>query len=260
MDHAGRIVERLVIDHKPRVRRAREHREQFADGDVLRHGDDVGPRHHHAFGPAFAQPQDVLEHRGLCGRECRTATAGGQHLFEIGAGRCRFPAEQDMHDACQPAVMRFARLAARPWQISARFRVTAGPWGLRHRCCHVGICVCIHGADPAARLALAGRFVPDARRQSRSRARSTRPGVCKDRGSRPPQDVALGVLHLFGFLLAFVIVPQKVQEAVHREMGDMMGERLMSRLASRSIVSWARRCRREQRRVAGIGGILGADF
>ena len=37
--------------------------------NVLLHGDDVGARHHDAFDPAFAQAEDILEHRGFGGEK-----------------------------------------------------------------------------------------------------------------------------------------------------------------------------------------------
>ena len=46
-----------------------EHLDQFADRDVLLHGDDIGARQHDALDPAFAQPENVLEHGRLFGRE-----------------------------------------------------------------------------------------------------------------------------------------------------------------------------------------------
>ena len=58
MDHAGRIVERVVIDHESRMCGDLEHANEFADGDVLLHGNDIGARHHDALDPAFAQPQE----------------------------------------------------------------------------------------------------------------------------------------------------------------------------------------------------------
>ena len=49
----------------------------------------------------------------------------------------------------------------------------------------------------------------------------------KDGGYEPLQDFALDPLHRLGISRRLVIVAQKVQEAMHREMGDMMGKRLM---------------------------------
>ena len=110
MDHAGRIVERVVVDHETRMAGAGEHFDQLADGDALLHGDDVGPRHHDALDPALAQGEDVLEHRGFCGREAGFALFSGQHEFKIGAGRGRSPAEQDAHHAREPAIARLSGL------------------------------------------------------------------------------------------------------------------------------------------------------
>ena len=65
VDHAGRIVERIVVDDEPRMAGAGEHHGQFADGNVLVHGDDVGARHHDALDPAIAQAENILEHGGF---------------------------------------------------------------------------------------------------------------------------------------------------------------------------------------------------
>ena len=110
VDHAGRIVERVVVDHETRMAGAGEHFDQLADGDALLHGDDVGPRHHDALDPALAQGEDVLEHRGFCGREAGFALFSSQHEFKIGARRGRSPAEQDAHHAHEPAIVRLCGL------------------------------------------------------------------------------------------------------------------------------------------------------
>ena len=82
---------------------ALEYPHQFAERDVLLHGDDVGARHHHALDPAFAKAENVFQHRGFFGRKAGLRLIGGQYLLEIGAGCRGFPAEQDAHDARQPA-------------------------------------------------------------------------------------------------------------------------------------------------------------
>ena len=106
VDHAGRIVERVVVDDEPRMAGALEHFDQFAERDVLLHGDDVGARHHDALDPAFAQAEDILQHGGFFGRKARLRLLGGEHEFEIGARRRCLPAEQDAHDAREPAFRR----------------------------------------------------------------------------------------------------------------------------------------------------------
>src|SRR5437588_9087782 len=54
----------------------------------------------------------------------------------------------------------------------------------------------------------------------------------------PREDLALEVLHLPGGSIRLMIVAQEVQEAMHRKMGKMMGERscLGLRLADRGLV------------------------
>jgi hypothetical protein len=118
VDHAGRIVEGVVIDHEPGMGRVFEHAHQFADGDLLLHGDDVGARHHDALDPEFAQPKDILEHNGFFRREAGLRLLGGEHELEIGAGRRCLPAEQDAHNARQPAFPGLARLGHDHRQIA----------------------------------------------------------------------------------------------------------------------------------------------
>ena len=141
MHHPDRIVERIVIDHEPRMRGAGEQQEQFADGDILLHGDDVGPRHHDAFDPAFAQPKNVLEHGGFGRREAGLRLIGREHELQVGAGRRRStPAEQNAHDARHPA---FAQVAAGLRQDHGQARalglvgfVGIGDWVIAYR--HIG--------------------------------------------------------------------------------------------------------------------------
>ena len=77
-----------------------EHLHQFAERDVLLHGDDVGARHHDVVDPALAQRQDVLEHGALFRRDAGLAGHRGfQHDFDVGAGRAGLPAEQRAREA-----------------------------------------------------------------------------------------------------------------------------------------------------------------
>ena len=69
VDHAARIVERVVVDDEARMRGALENLDQFTERNVLLHGDDVGARHHHAFDPRLAQAQDILEHGRFFGEK-----------------------------------------------------------------------------------------------------------------------------------------------------------------------------------------------
>ena len=87
MDHADGIVERLVVDHEPRMARIREHLEQLAERDVALHGDDVGTRHHDIRDPPLAQRQDVAQHGAFFGREAVRAGARLEHVLEVGADR-----------------------------------------------------------------------------------------------------------------------------------------------------------------------------
>ena len=56
--HAHRIIERVVIDHEPRMGGAFEHAHQFTELDVLLHRDDVRARNHHVADPALAKRRE----------------------------------------------------------------------------------------------------------------------------------------------------------------------------------------------------------
>ena len=77
--------------------------DQIAKRDVLLHGDDIGARHHDALDPGFPQAEDIFQHGGFFGREARLRLLAGEDKFQIRARRGRLPAEQDAHDARQPA-------------------------------------------------------------------------------------------------------------------------------------------------------------
>ena len=107
--HADRVVERVVINNKPGMTGARIHHDEFADRNILLHGHDVGSRQHDAFDPAFAQAEDVLEHRCFGRRESRFRLLCGQDELKIGACGRAPPSKQDTCDAREPTLMQFAR-------------------------------------------------------------------------------------------------------------------------------------------------------
>ena len=65
VDHAARVVERLVIDRQPRMLGLAEHAHQLIDGDRVVDGDDVGARHHDVLDRELAEAQDAPEHAAL---------------------------------------------------------------------------------------------------------------------------------------------------------------------------------------------------
>ncbi len=103
--HADRIVERVVVGDEPRMAGLLEHLHQFAERDVLLHGDDVAARHHDVLDPALAQRQDVADHGALFRRDAGFAGAGRfEHHFDVGAGRAVLPAEQRAREPREEAV------------------------------------------------------------------------------------------------------------------------------------------------------------
>ena len=81
MDHAARIVERLVIDRQPRMLGLAEHAHQLVDGERVVDGDDVGARHHHVLDRELAEAQDAPEHAALL-RAQRVALAAGKRILD----------------------------------------------------------------------------------------------------------------------------------------------------------------------------------
>ena len=81
MNHAARIIERLVIDREPRMLGLAEHAHQLVDGDRVVDGDDVGPRHHHVRDRELAESEDAPEHVALLAAQ-RIALAAGQRILD----------------------------------------------------------------------------------------------------------------------------------------------------------------------------------
>ena len=113
MNDADRIVERLVVNHEPRMRRVLKQAEQFAELDVLLDRDDVGAVHHDVGDPAIVQPEDVAQHRALERREAGVVgRAGVEYDLQIVAHRAGLPAEQRTDRTDQPvAAMRMQHFA-----------------------------------------------------------------------------------------------------------------------------------------------------
>ena len=130
--HADRIVERVVVDHQARMAGALEHLHQFAERDVLLHGDDVGARHHDVPDPALAQPRMFLSMRLSSGEKPDSPGGiGVEHVLEVGADRARLPAEQRAQRAREPAVAVFARGARpAPADCAARKAAVGLAWSL----------------------------------------------------------------------------------------------------------------------------------
>ena len=61
VDHADRVVQRLAIDRQTGVAAAGHRIDDLGEAGLAFDGDDVGARHHHVFGGAVAQLEDVGE-------------------------------------------------------------------------------------------------------------------------------------------------------------------------------------------------------
>ena len=62
---------------------ALKHLDELAQRDVLLDRHDIGARHHHVFDPAFAQVENVGQHRPLFGREAGLHRGRLEHDFQI---------------------------------------------------------------------------------------------------------------------------------------------------------------------------------
>ena len=81
MDHAARIVERLVIDRQARMLGLAEHAHQLVDGHRVVHRDDVGARHHDVLDGELAEAEDAAEHAALLRTQC-VALAARQRVLD----------------------------------------------------------------------------------------------------------------------------------------------------------------------------------
>ena len=141
MDHADRVVERVVVGDEPGVAGLLEHLHQFADGNILLHGDDVAARHHDVLDPAPAQRQDVADHGALFRRDAGFAGAGRfEHDFDVGAGRPVLPAEQRARQPREETVAFGVGAGHRHREVGspARLSRTAGRVGVSHGGYQVG--------------------------------------------------------------------------------------------------------------------------
>ena len=96
VDHAARIVERLVIDRQARVAGGAEAIEHFPQRRVERKRDDVGARHHHVLDPHVVQREHVFEDGALLGSEL-LARALLDRVFNVVARRRGRQSEQRPH-------------------------------------------------------------------------------------------------------------------------------------------------------------------
>ena len=91
VDHAHGIVERVIVDHEPRVSSSFEDTHEIAELDVLLHGDDIGARDHDIADAAFAQAKNILEHPAFFRREAGfTGTHDIKYVLEVSARRPDF--------------------------------------------------------------------------------------------------------------------------------------------------------------------------
>ena len=189
MNDAFGIVERFVVDHEPRMRRALEQAHQFAERNVALDRDDVGAMHHHVGDAPLVQAEDVAQHGALDG--------GKADLVRRARRRARPEDRRGPIPAFQPNSVRIARSS----QLSAAGRSTSpscttagrlarvarivvGRVGVRHFSPSAPGRVDPH-RDRECRAARESpvRDLPWLRRRRRSRDRSR-----SDAGSRAPQD------------------------------------------------------------------------
>ena len=93
VDHATRVVERVLINRQARVPGGAEQVQHFPQRRVERERDDVGARDHDIGDPDIVQGQNVLEDRAFLGREFG-AVALVDRVLDVVANRSRREAEQ----------------------------------------------------------------------------------------------------------------------------------------------------------------------
>jgi hypothetical protein len=69
VDHAARVVERLVEERDARHPGVLEHPQELAQRLAFLHRDDVGARHHHVLHARAAEPQQAQQHAAFLGGE-----------------------------------------------------------------------------------------------------------------------------------------------------------------------------------------------
>ena len=89
VDHAARVVERLVVDRQARMAGGRGTVEHLAQGRVERKRDDVGARHHHVRDPHVVKREHVLEDRALLRGELLARALLDRVLDVVAHGRGR---------------------------------------------------------------------------------------------------------------------------------------------------------------------------
>ena len=101
VNHAARVVERLLVDRQSRVAGGAKQVQHLPQRGVYRDRDNVGARQHHVGDPDVVQRQHVLEDRALLGREFR----GGalvDRVLDVLADRARREAEEAAEPFEQP--------------------------------------------------------------------------------------------------------------------------------------------------------------
>ena len=107
MNHAPRVVERLLVHRQARVAGGAKTIEHLPERRIERQGDDVRARHHHVLDPNLVKLENVLEDGALLRRELLDR-ALVERVLDIVARRGRRQAEQRAH-ALEQARMLFAR-------------------------------------------------------------------------------------------------------------------------------------------------------
>ena len=129
MDHAHGIVERVIVDHEPRVSSSFEDTHEIAELDVLLHGDDIRARDHDIADAAFAQAKNIFEHPAFFRREAGfTGTHDIKYVLEVCARRPGLPAEQRAQRTHEPVLASLLGRTDRHRQI-ARLEWSPGRTG-----------------------------------------------------------------------------------------------------------------------------------
>ena len=233
------IVERLGIDRHARMAGLLEQVQQVAERGVDLDRLDVGARHHDVLDAHFAQAQDVVEHRPLVGREGRRRRPRSRPARRRGPRAGWTPLlvpEQTASDASKRR-----SCAAKPCRLR---RPILGPSGTRTRSVFR---LSAFALPVSGRAAVSGLSFIVVRSVSI-------PVTRRDRQCQAsPAHARLQRFHLLGLVVGLVIVAEKMQEAMHHQMGEMV-----RRAACLPVPPRARPSRAASTMSPSIGGRLAA--
>ena len=131
MDHAARIVERLMVDRQTRMLGLAEDVHQLADGYRVVDRDDVGARQHDVLDGELAEAQDTAQHAALL-RAQRFALAAGERVLDQLAQIGLFAETEGLQHALEPGHLLVGLAGFLGRQVFLGSRAVVGSRGVAH--------------------------------------------------------------------------------------------------------------------------------